>query len=367
MANESQEKILESLTIDDYKNIDLPVDDFFDDASSVSDEEDGNNENKRYRFGHDIYEKYSTYYFCETILGIKSEDAKYIGKININELTVYNRIFPWFDENLFYLLLDFCQNEKHNIIFDPDYIIKNINGDTLLNGIAKHKENIHCLRNWIDKNKSYDLIGEISLDYLSENRKVIQTLKYINIINLFHKIQNSKQINPEKKKKFEEKFGLVPENEKILIIMTDGNYEKYLNNLKDSKIFKEEKKVNNNIETALNNKLTISQQIINDIKNSGINFIIVYVPRAYVNIKTIYSDLDKFQKQVEELKKEITQLKEEKASLYSSKGEIKKSTDENVDIDYLREELLKLKNENKNLQIKLDDLTLKFDKFEPNK
>ena len=30
MANESQEKILESLTIDDYKNIDLPVDDFFD-------------------------------------------------------------------------------------------------------------------------------------------------------------------------------------------------------------------------------------------------------------------------------------------------------------------------------------------------
>jgi len=353
MANESQEKILESLTIDDYKNIELPMNDFFDDSFSDSDEED-EHKKKRYRFRHGCYEKYSINYFCETILEIKSKEAKFIDKININELTVYNKSLPWFDENLFYTLLDFCKNEKNNIIFAPDYIIKNISGDKLLNGIEKHKENIQYYTNLIDIKKTYDLIGDISINYLSENRKTIQTLKYINIINLFHKIQKNKQINPEKKQKFEDKFGFAIENEKILIINTEGNY---LNNLKDSKIFKEDIKEkikeNNDKEILLNNKLTPSQQILNDIQNSGINFIIVYVPRPNIKIKTIYSFLDNFESvksQIEDMKEQITKIKKERAALGN-----------------LREEILKLKNENENLKEEINKVGLKIDKLEHNK
>lgn len=65
--------------------------DFFDDASSVSDIEDAGDKNKKINFDHNTYEKYSTYYFCYTVLGIKTEDVMFIGKIDINKLTIFGK------------------------------------------------------------------------------------------------------------------------------------------------------------------------------------------------------------------------------------------------------------------------------------
>lgn len=117
--NTPQDEILESLTPNDYKNIILPSDDFFDDrsVSSISDSESMNEQNndkgkKKIRFGHDIYEKYSAYYICETVLKIDSQNIKYVNEVNLNALTVYNRKLSYFDEKLFSMLLDFCKKKK---------------------------------------------------------------------------------------------------------------------------------------------------------------------------------------------------------------------------------------------------------------
>lgn len=166
------------------------------------------------------------------------------------------------------------------------------------------------------KNKKYDLIGEVSINHLTENRKIDQTSKYINVINLFHEIQKNWRINPGEKQIFEDKFELVAENEKILILMFDGNY---LINLEDSKAFKD----NNNEEIVLNNKLNTSQQILDEVKKSGIIFIIVYIPRAYENIEPSHSKLDNFesiQNQIDE--RTVNKIKDENEKLKESVNNI---------------------------------------------
>jgi hypothetical protein len=46
--------------------------------------------------------------------------------------------------------------------------------------LKKFKQNIQCLRDWIKKEKKYDIIGEVSINYLNKfhnNRKLEQTRK----------------------------------------------------------------------------------------------------------------------------------------------------------------------------------------------
>ena len=288
IEDDSQDKILESLTAKDYYNIKLPKDDFFDfqSVSSLSDNEDSKDAKKRYRFGQNMYEKFSAYYLCETVLE-NPKNIKFIDEVDINKLTVFDRSLSWFDDNLFDILLKFCKQDTKNIIFHPDYIINNIEGKNLIEKIKKYKENIHCFKDWIKNDKKYDLIGEISVDYLttSKERKLSQTQKYINFIRLFEEIEKCQNIKTKIKKEFEEKLGLINENEKILVLTSDGNYEDYLNNLKQSKIFKTKK--NNETDDP---GLTIPQKILKVLKISGVHFIIIYVPRAYVNIQPAYSE-----------------------------------------------------------------------------
>ena len=274
IEDDSQDKILESLTAKDYYNIKLPKDDFFDIQSDSSSSE------------NDKYEKYTAYYLCETVLE-NPKNIKFIDEVDINKLTVFDRSLSWFDDNLFDILLKFCKQDTKNIIFHPDYIINNIEGKNLIEKIIKYKENIHCFKDWIKNDKKYDLIGEISVDYLttSKERKLSQTQKYINFIRLFEEIEKCQNIKTKIKKEFEEKLGLINENEKILVLTSDGNYEDYLNNLKQSKIFKTKK--NNETDDP---GLTIPQKILKVLKTSGVHFIIIYVPRAYVNIQPAYSE-----------------------------------------------------------------------------
>ena len=128
MEKLSQAKILESLTIDDYKNIKLPQDDFFDDKSvSSSDSDSGekaesdNNKTKRYRFGENIYEKFSAYYFCETILNIDSRTIKFIKEVKSKTVTVNTSpsIERIIDINQMDLVIE------KNIIYPNNYKINN--------------------------------------------------------------------------------------------------------------------------------------------------------------------------------------------------------------------------------------------------
>ena len=360
MEKLSQAKILESLTIDDYKNIKLPQDDFFDDKSVSSSDSDSeekaesdNNKTKRYRFGENIYEKFSAYYFCETILNIDSRTIKFIKEVNINNLCIYNRTLPYFDENLIPILVSFCQKEKLNIKFNPDYIINNINGKQLLDGIGKCKENIHYFRNLIKEDKNYDLIGEVSIGYLTnpDERKFLQTKRYINLIKLFDEIKNTENIKEQAKVKFEELFSLVHQNDKILVVTSNGNYEDYLNNLKNSKIFEEDNLVcsPNQINLLANEKSSRSIQILKELKNSGINFIIVYAPRAYVNIKSKYSGVDsteELKKKFDELSIIVSNLTEENKRLKNIEKEVERLTIENknlnIEINHLKDEMKKM-------------------------
>lgn len=352
-----QDKILESLSINDYKDIRLPADDFLDDgsASSFSDSENRNEPNdnegrkKKFRFGHNIYEKYGAYYICETVLNMDSQDIKYTkGEgVNLNELTTYNRSLPYFDEKLFSILYEFCKNEKQNVIFKPDYILNNVSGQKLIDGIEKFKQNIQCLRDWIEKDKKYDIIGEVSINYLTtfrNNRKLEQTIRYIKFIKLFSTIENANEIKEKIKLNFEHLFELIYGNEKILLITSDGNYDDYLNTLKKSKIFE-----NNAINDENNNILPF--KILKEIKNSDIHFIITYVPRAYVNIKTIYSnekEMEIIKKKFEDLSNDVKRLTEENKQLGGLNEKVKKLTEENMVLNnkicYLNKEIENLKN-----------------------
>ena len=170
------------------------------------------------------------------------------------------------------------------------------------------------------------------------NSEFVKISKYIEFIKLFKSIKNQMEIKPEIKKKFEEKFGLIYDNEKVLIMTFDGNYNEYLNFLKYSKIFQNEKDNKSNIiednitfnelnYNEINNMNSInccnfdknmdahnnmSQNMLNKIKNSGINCFIIHVPRANVNVKSNYSinsnEFLELKKDVEKLKNNVIDL-----------------------------------------------------------
>ena len=307
IEDDSQDKILESLTAKDYYNIKLPKDDFFDIQSDSSSSE------------NDKYEKYTAYYLRETVLE-EPKNIKYIKEVDINKLTVYDRTLAWFDDNLFDILLKFCKKEINNIIFHPDYIINNIEGQNLKERIKKFNKNVLYFEDWIKNDKKYDLMGEVSLSHLttSKDRKLLQIQKYIKFFRLFEEIEECQNIKTEIKKEFEEKLGLINGNEKILVLKFEGSYEDYLNYLKQSKIFKNDK--NNETDDGGLNPL---QTILKELKTSGIHFIIIYIRRDYVKNRPA----DPQDEVLEKMKKDINDL-----------------TNEFIEI---RLEIMKLKKENK--------------------
>ena len=287
MKDVTQYQILKDLEKDNYFDIKLPNDEFFDEESSCSEQED-NEQKRRYRFGHNIYECYGSYYLAETVLHIDSQRIKFNMKVDINVLVSLDLRQPWFDMRLFQILFEFCKGEKKNFIFNPDYILNDVSGKLLLDNLPSFKQNIKYFRNWIKAERKYDLIGEISIDYLtkSKEKKYSQTLKYIRFIKLLKSIENDNSIERKKKTLFEEKFNLIYGNEKVLVITTDGNYEQYLKNLRTSKIFGEDEKKEEEKNYYQSNNIETEPIKILKLLNTDINFILTYVPRAYVNIKT---------------------------------------------------------------------------------
>jgi len=282
-------------------------------------------------------------------LNIDSQNIKYTKDINLNELTTYDRSLPYFDEKLFSILYEFCKNEKNNIIFKPDYILNDISGQKLIDGIENFKQNMQCLRDWIKKDKKYDIIGEVSINYLTKsqnNRKLAQTEKYIKFIQLFNKIEKAKEIKDKIKINFEKIFELIYGNEKVLLITTDGRYDDYLINLKKSKIF-----ANDTENDEDNNIYPI--KILKQIKSSDIHFIITYVPRAYVNIKSVYSN-----------ENEMEILKKNFENLYNK---VKILTEENNRLGDLSKEVKRLTEENKILNNKVSNLNKEIENLKKNK
>ena len=302
IEDDSQDKILESLTAKDYYNIILPKDDFFDIPSDSSSSE------------NDEYEKYTAYYLRETVLE-DPKNIKYIKEVDINKLTAYDRTLAWFDDNLFNILLKFCKKETKNIIFHPDYIINNIEGQNLKERIKKYNKDVIYFEDWIKNDKKYDLMGEVSLSHLttSKDRILLQIKKYIKFFRLFEEIEECKNIKTEIKKEFEENLGLINGNEKILVLKFAGNNEDYLNYLKQSKIVINDK--NNEIDDG---GLTPLQTIFKELKTSGVHFITIYIWRDHVKnrpanpqdeaLEKIRKDLDVIKEQINEIRLGIMEL-----------------------------------------------------------
>ncbi len=91
---------------------------------------------------------------------------------------------------------------------------------------------------------------------------------------------------------------------------------------------------------------SISQTILQELKKSGINFIVTFIPRAYVNIKTTYSFesmIEKFQNQLKDVNKTLERINNENKNL--------------------KDEVLKLNNENRNLKDEIKKLNDKVQTF----
>jgi len=349
MKDQIQYQILQKLTKDDYFDIQLPNDHFFDEESSCSEQEDNKEPEpkRKYRFGHNIYEFYGSYYLSETVLNIDCQRIKFNITVDINGFVSWDLRQPWFDKRLFQILFDFCKDEKKNFFFSPDYILNDISGKLLLDRLPSFPQNIQYFRNWIKAERKYDLIGEISINYLTntKDKKYFQTMKYIRFIKLLKSIEDDKNIDDKKKTLFEEKLKLIYGNEKVLVLTTDGNYDQYLKNLRASKIFEEDKKIEEEKKNSQSHHLDTEPIKILKLLNTDINFILIYVPRGYVNIS--YNQC----KEANTLRDELQNVKSEleKQNLSISKLNVE-NKNLSTQVEKLREEINNLIEENEKMK-----------------
>ena len=128
----------------------------------------------------------------------------------------------------------------------------------------------------------------------------------------------------------------------------------HLNYLRESKIFKEEKDEIENNDSNYKDKVPIK---ILKLLKTDINFILVYVPRGYVNIKSNNSN------EVKVLKEEFEKLKRELSNSINKindlKTQITKLTEENKifqnKVTNLQTQVNILTEENKQLKLKIGE------------
>ena len=182
-------------------------------------------------------------------------------------------------------------NEKSCSSVEFDFLIKNVTKDTILNFIKKFEVNIFgCSNiNKLDENKSYQIIGEISIDILHQSpEKIKQISKFIDII-LINDILKKRNIeNLEEMKKEFGSLNLNFDEEKILMIISDRNSMKLLkdctmgNNIDDSISLNEKEKKN----------IKCLQKIMQLLNDSGIQYIIFFIDCDLNNKLDDYTEKD---------------------------------------------------------------------------
>ena len=122
----------------------------------------------------------------------------------------------------------------------------------------------------IEKNKKYDILGEIGLNAIDDENKIDQFIKYSKLLN---NLNDPNQQNKSKTDLFFEKTGFVRENEKILFFVTNSKFNDIYKYLKNSKLYVNMQKINTNyvlcyLSVGLNERVILSN-FLSDEKNKN--------------------------------------------------------------------------------------------------
>ena len=163
-----------------------------------------------------------------------------------------------------------------------DFMIKNINKDIILNIQKIFKGNIICSSdlNSLDKNKNYQIIGEVAKNILHQSSdKIKQINKYVDIILINDILKNLK--STENKKQLEMNFNTLNFNfddDKIIMIVTDGSYIKLLKASNSNEILENQSLTNRDKKDIQNYR-----KIMQLLEKSKIPYIIFFIPNDIRN------------------------------------------------------------------------------------
>ena len=158
-------------------------------------------------------------------------------------------------------ILDIKQNEIDFLInnIDNNLFIKFINylkNNILLMQFRGKKyeinkdKNIEIISAELKKYKKFDILGEIGLNAINDENKIKQFIQYSKILNYIQTNANE-NINDNFINKFCDKTGFCKENEKILFFITDSKFKDIYKTLKESILYKEMIKSDENINFIL--------------------------------------------------------------------------------------------------------------------
>ena len=176
------------------------------------------------------------------------------------------------DPNTKTMEFDFIINNLDVKIFKKfiNYLSKNILILNFRGNIyeIKNKTDFSDINFELEKDKKYDILGEIGLNAIDDQNKVDQFIKYS---ELLRDLNNSNKKFKDKIDLFYEKTGFSRENEKILFFVTNSKFNEVYKYLKVSKLYNQMKKININfvlcyLSVGLNERIILSNFLI-DVKN----------------------------------------------------------------------------------------------------
>ena len=214
-------------------------------SSFINSSENGNVKKKEKK--NEINDFLDTFNFCgdefEIHIKILLTEILKCFEYNNNSYKLFYNINFKNEENIFGITqneIDFLINNIDNELFIKfiDYLKNNI----LLMQFRGNKYEINKDKN-IEKIiaeliqfKKYDVLGEIGLNAINDENKIIQFNQYSNILNY---MKTNENINDNFLNKFYDKTGFSKENEKILFFITDSKFKDIHKILKESKLYKE--------------------------------------------------------------------------------------------------------------------------------
>jgi len=223
-----------------------------------------------FNFNGKIYELYIQSLLMQIFKCFEIKENSFQFLCNINEKKI---------KDLNEIELDFLVNNMDSELFEKSifYLSKNI---LLWNFKGNYyeidgKRPISDIQFKLEKNKKYDVLGEIGLNALEDENKIEQFIKYKKLLNYLSEYENATKNN--NLNNFLNKTGFKINNEKIIFFVTDSKFANIYKNIKKSKLYKE-------------------------MKNSKVNFVLLYLSTG-LNEQVILSD---FLSKVEKSSKDIS-------------------------------------------------------------
>ena len=129
------------------------------------------------------------------------------------------------------ILNNFCKNFNFlNLInnFQIDAYIEYLYGSEINELYKNFSKNFFLFENCnVIEDSKYEIIGEVAKDIVKQSQqKLSQIINYINLIQNFNKLRNYEK-NEQKEKQYSnicKEYGFTKENEKILVLLTDGSF-----------------------------------------------------------------------------------------------------------------------------------------------